>query len=531
MIYLATLGRTSVPLTGDQKLYIQQALEMVERGEWLRPYLWGQPAYYKPPFQFWMMEVGFHLLGKNLWGALVPSVFAVLMSAWLLCEVSRLLGMRQKFVMSGVWFAASVGTFTFGTVGQMEIFTVLFYLASWWAGLKYLSIAQDEPLSSRRGMGWILLAFTITGCSSWVKSPLYSILWTLSFASYLLIAGYWSIFRRKEIYISLGIGVLVASIWYVWILAVDGDAFWAQYIVRESLEKKGGNAGSVFNLTTALLVYCLPFALLLAPAARAIIRSRRSSAAITQWLIAWSWPVVLFFGLHPYKVNTYWYLLVPALAVAVDFGVYRGGRSPGFARWVSWSSGLMALICGILIALLFQTGEWTLWVFASALATFAVFAASAVLRSSGGFAWSGVLMVLLLRSISTDLGERDLAGLREFSEDNPTRVGALWDEGQNIWNESGWLSVSLGKPIRRLTNYDEMSEHLRQGGFLILKSDQEPIALSLLEKMNPGKEWNVTPWKRLQSRVKLPKDQLWNRPWSEVEPLFWREYRLIRFGD
>src|SRR4051812_37450503 len=83
LVYLPLLGQMSVPLTGDQKVYLNISKEMYEAGSWLKPLLFGQGSYYKPPFQYWATLLGWNVLGYNFWGALVPSVIAVLLTAWL----------------------------------------------------------------------------------------------------------------------------------------------------------------------------------------------------------------------------------------------------------------------------------------------------------------------------------------------------------------------------------------------------------------------------------------------------------------
>ena len=63
--YLINLGSFSVPLTGDQKTYVAIANEMRERGSWMVPYLFGEPNYLKPPFQYWATLISWNLFGWN----------------------------------------------------------------------------------------------------------------------------------------------------------------------------------------------------------------------------------------------------------------------------------------------------------------------------------------------------------------------------------------------------------------------------------------------------------------------------------
>jgi len=91
LAYLPFLGSFSVPLTGDQKVYLGTALEMRQTGSWLKPILFGAPSYYKPPLQYWATLTSWKIIGFNLWASLLPSVVCVIVTAWLIGEISILL--------------------------------------------------------------------------------------------------------------------------------------------------------------------------------------------------------------------------------------------------------------------------------------------------------------------------------------------------------------------------------------------------------------------------------------------------------
>src|SRR6478609_8527865 len=107
----------SVPFTGDEKTYISIAMEMWQKKSWVIPYLFGEPSYFKPPFQYWMTLVSWHLLGFNNFATYFPSVIATLGTAWNINRIKSLLFedlSTQRTFSAGLWFAANTGTLTYG---------------------------------------------------------------------------------------------------------------------------------------------------------------------------------------------------------------------------------------------------------------------------------------------------------------------------------------------------------------------------------------------------------------------------------
>src|SRR3990167_10507470 len=62
----------------DETRYVAVAWEMWLRGDFLVPHLNGQPYSHKPPFLFWMFQLGWGLFGVNeWWPRLVPPLFGL----------------------------------------------------------------------------------------------------------------------------------------------------------------------------------------------------------------------------------------------------------------------------------------------------------------------------------------------------------------------------------------------------------------------------------------------------------------------
>ena len=502
LAYLPFLGRMSVPLTGDQKVYLSTALEMRETGHWLSPVLFGEPSYYKPPIQYWATLIGWDLFGFNLWGALIPSLICVVLTAYFLGEIGLMLGISRRLLNSGIWFAITLGAIVFGTTAQMEIYLCLFYSAAWWAALKFLKNKRGH-----RNSRWLYLAFALAGLLGLVKSPLYSVFWVLSFWSYLLLAGEWELFRDRRIYKGLALGIACASSWFVAILLVDGKRFWDFYILKETIGKGSGNNSTALSLWWALLYYSFPIAMLLFPAVRTTWARRRSGNTLAL-IVCWSWPAAVFFTLYPYRIKNYLFILVPMVALMVDWGFFRGGRSQTFRAFLNGTAFLTALILGIAAWILAKLG------LVSGGLAFALllsgllplfFAFRGTLRS---YALSGLVIVFFFRAAAVSIGEKDLLGLQEAQAAFPQSPFGMLDEHKNIWHEIGMLSVGIRRPMKRLESLDDVVTFMRQGGRVILDDDQYRDSMRTIEAkllgMGDQRPLTVSPWKRWKKRSGLP---------------------------
>ena len=183
---LAAVALLTRPLTPiDETRYVSAAWEMWLRGDFLVPFKNGEPYSHKPPFMFWMFQIGWALFGVNDWwprlvsplysaGGLVltfflarrlwpqhrgiggsaaliltsalwwivfstSAMFDVLLAFWVLLGMHGVLeaadGKRRGFVMLGI--AIGLGVLTKGPVILLNLLPIT-VLAPWWnPGLKW----------------------------------------------------------------------------------------------------------------------------------------------------------------------------------------------------------------------------------------------------------------------------------------------------------------------------------------------------------------------------------------------------------
>jgi 4-amino-4-deoxy-L-arabinose transferase-like glycosyltransferase len=500
--YLPFLWDILVPFTGDQKTYIAIAMEMRERGEWLQPLLFGDPNYLKPPFQYWMTLLSWKVFGFGVFGTYFPSVLGLFGTAWLLNEIASLLGERRWYVNSGLWFASTAGAMTYALSAQMDIYVCLFYAGAWWAGLRFL--ASDDPLTGERDHRWLYAAFLIAGLSSLVKSPLYSVLWVSGYLIYLIISGEWLLFKNRHLYISWIYGVIAGLLWFAVLFLRDGDAFWDQYFLREQMTK-GSNGGTLGHLWIPLLYMAAPMTLLLITAIRSAWMGRRT-AGVLRFVIGWCLPPAVFFSIFPYRTSLYLFVLVPALAVLVDWGCFRANRTRTFLLLARVTGILLAVALTLVGLLFYRLGIVPPYLFLALAFSGAAGALSLWFGWIRLFTIAALVTILFVRVTSVEIARPDRNALVDAIGAVEPYQGAMLDESRDIWHEIGLVSIQVGTPMRRLFDYDGVLEHLSRGGSVLLSDEQTTNYRATLERVfeEQGKKLRWVPWKRFKRRRAMP---------------------------
>lgn len=114
----------------DETRYLSVAWEMWQRGEFLVPFLNGEPYSHKPPLLFWLIQAGWALFGVNQWSArLLPPLLALLclLLTWRLGR--RLWPQRSDAASWAVWLLFGTGFWLlFMTLVQFDLLVTLFAL-------------------------------------------------------------------------------------------------------------------------------------------------------------------------------------------------------------------------------------------------------------------------------------------------------------------------------------------------------------------------------------------------------------------
>lgn len=115
----------------DETRYVAVAWEMWQRGDFLVPYLNGEPYSHKPPLLFWLIQCGWYLFGVNDWTPrLIGPLFSVL-SLLVLGRLARRLwperpavAQLSRFLLLSFYFWAISSTLTMFD-GMLSFFVLL----------------------------------------------------------------------------------------------------------------------------------------------------------------------------------------------------------------------------------------------------------------------------------------------------------------------------------------------------------------------------------------------------------------------
>ncbi len=159
-ISLATRGL--IPI--DETRYAAVAWEMSTGGDWLVPHLNGAPYSHKPPLLFWLVCLGWKVLGvSEAWPRIVPALFS-LASLFVTTRIARRLWPQDAGTAAlAPWILAGTGLWAlFGTVLFFDPLVAFFTLV---AALGVLRAAEGKV-----GSGWILFGCAL-GLGILAKGP------------------------------------------------------------------------------------------------------------------------------------------------------------------------------------------------------------------------------------------------------------------------------------------------------------------------------------------------------------------------
>ena len=268
-IYLPALG--TLEIKGEEGRRILPAVTMLETGNYVVPYVGGDPYLRKPPLVNWLVAGSFKLFGAhNEWTARLPSTLCVLAVAIAFLTVaSRSLGPNGAFLAALMWLT-SFGMVEKGRLIEIEaLYVSLFGLAiilwlSWWQQRRSPWLVWTVP--------WIFL-----GLGLLAKGPLHLAFFYAIVFAILFCAGEWRQLIHPAHFLGIVIMIGIFAAWAVPYLQMapelNATAVWTQQLTG----RLGGDdfkLGSwVLNIPRAL-GHGLPWVLLLVFVRSAVGSSR-----------------------------------------------------------------------------------------------------------------------------------------------------------------------------------------------------------------------------------------------------------------
>jgi 4-amino-4-deoxy-L-arabinose transferase-like glycosyltransferase len=214
----------------DEPFYAQTAREMLARGDWCTPYMFGAPQFEKPILFYWLVMGAFEAFGRTEFAArFVPALFASALVALTYLFGRRTFGDRAGFC-AGLVLASSLASAALSRFVLTDVVFAFFLTASL---ASYWMAAEDER---RRGL-WIAAHFACSGLAVLTKGPLGSIVPLLTVLGFHWRAKNASPLRGGALLAGIAVYAAITVPWYALMLVKYGRAYFETFFIHENWER------------------------------------------------------------------------------------------------------------------------------------------------------------------------------------------------------------------------------------------------------------------------------------------------------
>lgn len=205
----------------DETFYAQTAKEMVQKGEWLTPYLYGKPQFEKPIFFYWLVEVSYKAFGINEFAARFPSALFGFLGLVAIYLLGRLLFNNRAGILSAIALATNLEYIILANacVTDMVLSTCMLL------GVLFFFYGQIK----KKDYFYILSAAAF-GLSVLTKGPIFILLAGGTIFLYLILVREFALIKKfKTILLSTAVFLAVALPWYIIMYKLHANTFMDEF--------------------------------------------------------------------------------------------------------------------------------------------------------------------------------------------------------------------------------------------------------------------------------------------------------------
>ena len=331
ILFFFNLGSTSL-WDPDEPRQAIMAREMMDRGDYIRPYLNGEPYLEKPPFYPWMIIVAAKATGTvNEFASRAPSALAAL----LLVVVTFLLGCRlgddRAGFLSGLVLAANYQFLSNARESVMDMTFALFIgLSIYFA---FVSLEKDKRFA-------FVLSFIPGAFAILTKGPAGLVIPAGVVFFLLIFKGQ---FKRYIVHLILGciLATAIAAIWFL----LAGEAYIREFILHQNFTRYTNafdHAEKPWYYFHKLFVNFIPWSFILPFALFGAFKRR--------YILPLVWFIVIFLFFEFSQSKRAIYLLPAYPALALITGLYLRDSWESLVS-KGWTNVLLKVFAGVLIGL------------------------------------------------------------------------------------------------------------------------------------------------------------------------------------
>jgi 4-amino-4-deoxy-L-arabinose transferase-like glycosyltransferase len=340
----------------DEALYVESAREMHLTGDYVTPRVNGQPFFEKPPLIYWEAAGMFALFGRSEFTARLPSALAtVLIVALIGWFGSRHFGQRAGLLAASAYALCPMAL---GTARQLTTDATLTLCIT--AALLCFFTGYTSPATKKARWYYGFWAACALGVlakgAPGILIPLLVALLFLAFEKRFNMREILGAIRETLPMTGFLLFLLIALPWHVAAYRASGEAFTAEYIIRQHIGRfRGGDTSHLapfWFFIPAFLAGFFPWSLFV-PAAlldRDANRWADVDAQARTLLKVWAVAVFVMFSASGSKLVSYILPMYPAAALLAGDWCNRALDRVAARRTLAWCGAVGFVVAAFLLA-------------------------------------------------------------------------------------------------------------------------------------------------------------------------------------
>ncbi len=341
ILYFINFGLPQV-WSPNEAFYADATRRMLESSDFITPYYNGELRLNKPPMTYWLVAVGYYLLGVNEWGLRLMHVVMGILSALITALFAYEMTKNTKVALySFLTLSLSLMIYANAHYASPEMPFTFFITLSLY--LWYLGYKRNSNLL-------VFLAFLSSSLAMLVKGPAGFVIPAGVVFLYLLLTDPKELLRIFSL-IALAMGLW----WHAYGLMTKGKLFW-EVFYRENLRRVYAGSDPFYQYFLDLLVSFLPYSFVFFPALLWIILKVRREY---RFFLVWFAFVFVLFSLIKQKIPVYVMPAYPALGM-ITAGFLAELSWERLKAYASYFLSVLILLVSLLTIFYFNLSPWLL---------------------------------------------------------------------------------------------------------------------------------------------------------------------------
>lgn len=342
LVFLWNLGAVGL-VDETEPLFAEAARQMTVTGNWITPYFNQQTRFDKPPLVYWLMAVGYQVLGVNEWAVRLPSAMAAILLTVAVFLILRFFGFlpgyspaKPQQLWLSAWIGAALAALNLETIvwarqgvsdmllsGCMGTGLICFF----W-GYTAADKSSQNPLWMPH-IGYLLF-YILTAFAVLTKGPVGIVLPGLIILTFLVYTKQLkSVIQESNILLGSFIFSAITIPWFVLVTLENGqtyiDSFFGYHNVERFTQVVNGHSAPWYFYFLVVLIGFFPWSVYLPASVHRLQFWNRSFwveqsrfAQLGLFAFVWFISIFIFFSVSVTKLPSYVLPLMPAAAILVS---------------------------------------------------------------------------------------------------------------------------------------------------------------------------------------------------------------------